>query len=236
MAVAKTFKIDEDVLQKLEGICKDSGLTWSGMFAELAAQYRAQEAASSVGRATELETFSTMLTKVKEAYAGALVIAAQTEERIRNEFAARFTTQETAIAALTGKLEDARTDAAAAAAQAKEATERAAAAEKEAATATSRADVADQRILELSEALADRKARIKELEDRLKVANEAIKAAAKEQKEALTQQAADLAKAHALDQREAVLKAHETDTAEADKLRKKIDMLMEELKAIRSGK
>lgn len=236
MAVAKTFKIDEDVLQKLEGICKDSGLTWSGMFAELAAQYRAQEAASSVGRATELETFSTMLTKVKEAYAGSLVIAAQTEERIRNEFAARFTTQETAIAALKEKLEDARTDAAAAAAQAKEATERATAAEKDAATATSRADVADQRILELSEALAERKTRIKELEGRLTVADEAIKAAAKEREKALSRQKAELDKVHAIDQREAVLKAHEEDTAEADKLRKKIDTLMEELKAIRSGK
>lgn len=235
-AVAKTFKIDEEVLQRLEAICKESGLTWSGTIAQLVAQYKAQEAAVAVGRVTEMESFTTMTTKLQEAYAGSLELAAQTEDRLRNEFAARFTTQETAIAALTGKLEDARTDAAAAAAQAKEATERAAAAEKEAATATSRADVADQRILELSEALADRKARIKELEDRLKVANEAIKAAAKEQKEALTQQAADLAKAHALDQREAVLKAHETDTAEADKLRKKIDMLMEELKAIRSGK
>lgn len=236
MAVAKTFKIDEDVLQKLEGICKDSGLTWSGMFAELAAQYKAQEAASSVGRATELETFSTMLTKVKEAYAGSLVIAAQTEERIRNEFMQRMTTQEAAIAALKEKLEDAKTGAATAAAEAREASERATAAEREAATATSRADVADQRIKELSETLADRKARIKELEDRLRVADEAIKAAAKERKEALTQQAADLAKAHALDQREAVLKAHEADTAEADKLRKKIDMLMEELQTLRSGK
>lgn len=235
-AVAKTFKIDEEVLQRLEAICKESGLTWSGTIAQLVAQYKAQEAAVAVGRVTEMETFTTMTTKLQEAYAGSLELAAQTEDRLRNEFAGRFTTQETAIAALKGKLEDARTDAAAAAAQAKEATERAAAAEKEAATATSRADVADQRIRELSETLADRKARIKELEERLKAADDTIKAAAKEREKALSRQKAELDKVHAIDQREAVLKAHEEDTAEADKLRKKIDTLMEELKAIRSGK
>lgn len=235
-AVAKTFKIDEDVLQRLEAICKESGLTWSGTIAQLVAQYKAQEAAASVGRVTEMETYTTMVTKLQEAYAGSLEFAAQTEDRLRNEFAGRFTTQETAIAALKGKLEDARTDAAAAAAQAKEATERAAAAEKEATTATSRADVADQRIKELSEALAERKTRIKELEDRLKVADEAIKAAARDQEKALAAQKADLEHSYSVAVREAVIKAREAEADKADTLREKIDTLMEELRTIRSGK
>ena len=102
--VAKTFKLDQATIEKLQGVIDATGLTWDGAFAMLASQYTAQQAAQATGRETEMQDFAMLLSKISEAYSTALAINANTDERIRAEYSHRLTASEEAVASLKEKL------------------------------------------------------------------------------------------------------------------------------------
>lgn len=102
--VAKTFKLDQETIEKLQGVIDATGLTWDGAFAMLASQYTAQQAAQATGRETEMQDFTMLLSKISEAYSTALAINANTDERIRAEYSHRLTASEEAVASLKEKL------------------------------------------------------------------------------------------------------------------------------------
>ena len=157
-AISKTFKLDQKTIDELQGILDTTGLTWDGTFALLASQYQAQTAASSVGRATEMQEFTTLLSKVSEAYASALAINADTDARIRAEYDARITSYETTLAALKNELTDAEASVKAAQDRARDAERDATVAKAEAAASTKRAEDAESKVDALQSALNDKAA------------------------------------------------------------------------------
>ena len=157
-AISKTFKLDQKTIDELQGILDATGLTWDGTFALLASQYQAQTAASSVGRATEMQEFTTLLSKVSEAYASALAINADTDARIRAEYDARITSYETTLAALKDELAAAEVSVKAAQDQARDAERDAKVAKAEAAASTKRAEDAESKTDALQSALNDKAA------------------------------------------------------------------------------
>ena len=157
-AISKTFKLDQKTIDELQGILDATGLTWDGTFALLASQYQAQTAASSVGRAKEMQEFTTLLSKVSEAYASALAINADTDARIRAEYDARITSYETTLAALKDELAAAEVSVKAAQDQARDAERDAKVAKAEAAASTKRAEDAESKTDALQSALNDKAA------------------------------------------------------------------------------
>lgn len=157
-AISKTFKLDQKTIDELQGILDTTGLTWDGTFALLASQYQAQTAASSVGRATEMQEFTTLLSKVSEAYASALAINADTDARIRAEYDARITSYETTLASLKDELTDAKASVKAAQDQVRDAERDTKVAQAEAAASTKRAEDAESKVGALQSALNDKAA------------------------------------------------------------------------------
>lgn len=157
-AISKTFKLDQKTIDELQGILDTTGLTWDGTFALLASQYQAQTAAASVGRATEMQEFTTLLSKVSEAYASALAINADTDARIRAEYDARITSYETTLASLKDELTAAEASVKVAQDQARDAERDAKVAQAETAASTKRAEDAESKVEALQSALNDKAA------------------------------------------------------------------------------
>ena len=147
--VSKTFKLDQDTIDQLQTIIDATGLTWDGAFSMLASQYTAQQAAQATGRQTEMQDFTTLLSKISEAYASALAINANTDERIRTEYSHRLAASEEAVASLKEKLAAAKDKADNAADELK-------AAKAEAETLTTKADEAAEQAAKANDALSDK--------------------------------------------------------------------------------
>lgn len=233
--VAKTFKLEQETIDKLQGVIDATGLTWDGTFALLASQYTAQQAAQATGRQTEMQDFTTLLSKISEAYASALAINANTDERIRTEYAHRLATSEEAVASLNEKLSAAKDEATAAADELKTV-------KAEAEALTAKADEAAEQAAKANDALSDKETLISMLKAEnanLKTANEQLSKQAKLGEEAETQRKrADAAEAETqkikaqLAEAQAAIKAAKADAkTAADELKGRYEERLEIAKA-----
>lgn len=156
--VAKTFKLEQETIDKLQGVIDATGLTWDGTFSMLASQYTAQQAAQATGRQTEMQDFTTLLSKISEAYASALAINANTDERIRTEYAHRIATSEEAVTGLKEKLAEAKAEASAAVDELK-------VAKTEIEALTAKTNEANDQAAKANDALGDKETLISMLKD-----------------------------------------------------------------------
>lgn len=107
-AGGKTYKLEQATQEKLQAISDEMGLTWDGTFSALADLYAQQKAIDALpGRKTEINEVQSLLNRLSEAFTHSWQVNADTDERIRMEYAQRMATQEEAIAALKEKAETA---------------------------------------------------------------------------------------------------------------------------------
>lgn len=103
MTTAKTFKLEQETLERLQAISAGLGLTWDETFSTLSTLYEQNQAASEQGRTAETRQFQALLQKVADAYTAALELNGTAEERIRHEYAARVVTAEQSVVSLKEK-------------------------------------------------------------------------------------------------------------------------------------
>lgn len=97
---AKTFKLNDETVATLEQISKELGLSWDGTFSTLSNLYVQQQAVSvTPERKGEVEHFQTLLNQLGEAFANALTVNANTDERIRQEYQRRLLDMENKVSA-----------------------------------------------------------------------------------------------------------------------------------------
>ncbi len=100
MANVKTYKMEPETSEKLQKICEELNLTWDGTFQTLANLYMQQKAIGALPeRGMEVKEFQSLLNRVSEAFTYALTVNADAEERIRQEFAKKFASQQQDLAA-----------------------------------------------------------------------------------------------------------------------------------------
>ena len=162
-AGGKTYKLEQETQEKLQAISEEMGLTWDGTFSALADLYAQQKAIDALpGRKTEITEVQSLLNRLSEAFTHSWQINADTDERIRQEYAQRMAAQDDAIAALKEKAEKAE-------ATAKTAKEQAAEAEKTAKEYQSRNITLENTLQKTTaDAAASAEASAKALEDKEK--------------------------------------------------------------------
>ena len=95
MANVKTYKMEPETSEKLQKICEELHLTWDGTFQTLANLYAQQKAVGKLPeRGMEVKEFQSLLNRVSEAFTYALTVNADAEDRIRQEFAQKFSAQQ----------------------------------------------------------------------------------------------------------------------------------------------
>lgn len=163
-AGGKTYKLEQETQEKLQAISEEMGLTWDGTFSALADLYAQQKAIDALpGRKTEITEVQSLLNRLSEAFTHSWQINADTDERIRQEYAQRMAAQDDAIAALKEKTEKAE-------ATAKTAKEQAAEAEKIAKEYQSRNITLENALQKTTaDAAASAEASAKALEDKEKL-------------------------------------------------------------------
>ncbi len=100
MATAKTFKLEQATIDKLQDIASSLGMTWDETFSALSALYEQNQQASHQGRTAEMKQFQALLQQLADSYTAALAYNATAEDRIRQEYAARIMTSEQAVESL----------------------------------------------------------------------------------------------------------------------------------------
>lgn len=134
MANDKVFSVraDEDTIQKLEAVAEQSGMKKAELLPVLLDVYAREQAKGALpGRADEIDNVRSLLAQLDHAYLASLEANANAEARIRDEYAARISTQEQATASLKEATTKAKADADQARADAAEARKEADAAAKE---------------------------------------------------------------------------------------------------------
>ena len=98
MTVVKTYKLEPETIQNLQKICEELELTWDGTFTTLANLYAQQKAIGTLPeRGAEIKEFQGLLNQLSASFTHALQLNANTEERVRQEYARRLAAQEAAL-------------------------------------------------------------------------------------------------------------------------------------------
>lgn len=108
MASVKTFKLEQDTVERLQAITNELGMSWDATFSALSSMYEQNKMAVEQGRTKEVQQFQTLLQQVADTYLGSLEINGQAEQRIRVEYAARIESAEQSVASLKEAAEKAK--------------------------------------------------------------------------------------------------------------------------------
>lgn len=103
----RSFRIDDDIVEKINGISKELGITQNDTFEILIRAYELQQDATLVpGLSKDIATFISHTQAIQEAFHNIVNINNQTEERIRQEFRIRLENTDKQIATLLNEKEE----------------------------------------------------------------------------------------------------------------------------------
>lgn len=107
--IVRSIRADESTYSKFKSVCEELGGQQEGLTALLNAYELQQAKGILTGQATNIDDFTSRVDGIVKAYISALELTANTEERIRNEFAVQLDSQTKTIADLQAKEEKAKT-------------------------------------------------------------------------------------------------------------------------------
>ena len=107
--IVRSIRADESTYSKFKSVCEELGGQQEGLTALLNAYELQQAKGILTGQATNIDDFTSRVDGIVKAYISALELTANTEERIRNEFAVQLDSQTKTIADLQAREEKAKT-------------------------------------------------------------------------------------------------------------------------------
>lgn len=107
--IVRSIRADESTYSKFKSVCEELGGQQEGLTALLNAYELQQAKGILTGQATNIDDFTSRVDGIVKAYISALELTANTEERIRSEFAVQLDSQTKTIADLQAREEKAKT-------------------------------------------------------------------------------------------------------------------------------
>ena len=101
--IVRSIRADESTYSKFKSVCEELGGQQEGLTALLNAYELQQAKGILTGQATNIDDFTSRVDGIVKAYISALELTANTEERIRNEFAVQLDSQTKTIADLQAR-------------------------------------------------------------------------------------------------------------------------------------